>query len=104
MSVFIEPLTAKPDLIIFGAGHIWQDLARPGIDLGFKVYVADPRESLLQQKNFDAQGNPRVWPGRVIPGNIKARGTWLQPAMRNEAEILDIETRLYRGEAIIGWR
>ena len=53
---------------------------------------------------FDEQGNPRVWPGRVIPGNIKARGTWLQTALRNEAEVLNIERQLYRGEAVIGWR
>ena len=53
---------------------------------------------------FDRQGNPRVWPGKLIPGNIKSRGTWLNTALRNEAEVSSIIMRLYRGEAVIGWR
>ncbi len=53
MSVFIESLQAKPNLIIFGAGHIGQALARQGVALDFQVFVADPRETLLRRENFD---------------------------------------------------
>ena len=55
MSVFIEPLASKPNLMIFGAGHIGQALARQGVALNFKVFVADPREDLLQAGNFSPE-------------------------------------------------
>ena len=53
---------------------------------------------------FDGQGNPKCWPGTNIPGNTQARGTWLRTAQRNEAEILQIESLLYRGIPVLGWR
>ena len=46
---------------------------------------------------FDGRGNPKSWPGTNIPGNTQARGTWLRTALRNEAEIRQIESQLYRG-------
>ena len=55
MTVFIEPLEAKPNLIIFGAGHIGQALARQGVALDFQVFVADPRESLLRPDHFQKE-------------------------------------------------
>ena len=53
---------------------------------------------------FDGQGLPRVRPGRKIPGKTQARGTWLQTAERNEAEIKQIEALLYQGIEVPGWR
>ena len=53
---------------------------------------------------FDGQGNPKHWPGINIPGITQARGTWLRTAQRNEAEILHIESQLYRGIPVPGWR
>ena len=53
---------------------------------------------------FDGQENLKYWPGINIPGNTQARGTWLRTAQRNEAEILHIESQLYRGIPVVGWR
>ena len=53
---------------------------------------------------FDEQGNPKHWPGKNIPGNTQARGTWLRTAQRNEAEIQRIETLLHQGTPVLGWR
>ena len=53
---------------------------------------------------FDEHDNPLLWPGTNIPGNTKARGTWLRTAQRNEAEIKQIEALLYRGTPVVGWR
>ena len=63
-----------------------------------------PADSPIRTVLFDAQNNPRSWPGTNIPGNTQARGTWLRTAQRNEAEIRHIETLLYRGTPVMGWR
>ena len=53
---------------------------------------------------FDEHDNPLHWPGTNIPGNTRTRGTWLRTAQRNEAEIKQIESLLYRGTPVVGWR
>ena len=53
---------------------------------------------------FDEQTKPKHWPGTNIPGNTQARGTWLRTAQRNEAEIRQIESHLYHGVPVLGWR
>ena len=63
-----------------------------------------PPDAPIRTVLFDEQGNPRAWPGTNIPGNTQARGTWLRTAQRNEAEIQHIETLLYRGTPVLGWR
>ena len=53
---------------------------------------------------FDKLGNPKSWPGAIIPGNTQARGTWLRTAQRNEAEIRQIESQLYHGVPVLGYQ
>ena len=53
---------------------------------------------------FEGQATPKSWPRKNIPGNTQVRGTWLCTAQRNEAEILHIESQLYRGTRVVGWR
>jgi xanthine dehydrogenase accessory factor len=43
MTVFLEPLTPQPQLIIFGAGHIGTALLKIGKMLSFKITVVDNR-------------------------------------------------------------
>jgi xanthine dehydrogenase accessory factor len=46
--VFIEPVTAAPELVIIGAGHVGKALARVGNFAGFKVRIADDRPAYAQ--------------------------------------------------------
>ncbi len=47
VSVFIEPMSQGPLLILFGAGHVGAALARSAASAGFSVHVADERSALL---------------------------------------------------------
>lgn len=62
MKVFIEPFTAKEDLIICGAGHIALPLSAVAKILGFKVTIIDDRREFANKKRF-----PHV--DKIIVGN-----------------------------------
>jgi xanthine dehydrogenase accessory factor len=44
VSVFLEPVQQRQDLLIFGAGHVGSALCRMGMELGFAVTAVDERE------------------------------------------------------------
>jgi xanthine dehydrogenase accessory factor len=50
--VFLDPITGAQRLIIVGAGHIAQPLARVGSMLGFHVTVIDDRASFANRERF----------------------------------------------------
>lgn len=52
MTVFIEPISKKPDFICFGAGHIAQAICPLAMGLGFQVNVVDERMGLLNHPAF----------------------------------------------------
>jgi len=52
MTLFIEPLRARPPCIILGAGHVGHALALLAETAGFSVTVADPRDELLTSERF----------------------------------------------------
>jgi xanthine dehydrogenase accessory factor len=52
MEVFIEPLDASPRLVIVGAGHVSQHVARMAADVGFRVHVLDDREAFANRDRF----------------------------------------------------
>lgn len=54
MTVFIEPQGAPERLIILGAGHCGQALARQADLLGYEVTVVDPRATLAGPAYFSA--------------------------------------------------
>ncbi|MFO0726978.1 MAG: xanthine dehydrogenase accessory protein XdhC [Myxococcota bacterium] len=57
VSVFIEPIVARPTLIIFGAGHVGQALAALAQTAGFSVHVVDERPE---------QANPERFPAPIV--------------------------------------
>ena len=69
-----------------------------------KEVQSSPPGTPIRDVVLDDFGNPKTWPGKRIPGNTQARGTWLRTAQRNEAEIQQIEDQLYRGVPVLGWR
>lgn len=52
MEVFIEPMTAAPPLILFGAGHVNEALCPMASAAGFAVTVVDEREELATPGRF----------------------------------------------------
>jgi xanthine dehydrogenase accessory factor len=52
MTLFIEPLRARPPLIVLGAGHVGCALATAGDLAGFDVTVCDPRADLCTAERF----------------------------------------------------
>ena len=62
IKVFIEPFTAKRELIICGAGHIALPLSVIGKILNFKVTIIDDRKNLANKRRF-----PHV--DKIVLGN-----------------------------------
>jgi len=52
MEVFIEPIQSVPTLLLFGAGHVAQPLARLAHAVGFRVEVADDRPKFANSNRF----------------------------------------------------
>jgi xanthine dehydrogenase accessory factor len=52
MQVFIEPVKPEPTLLLFGAGHVAQPLARLAKGVGFRVEVADDRVKFANADRF----------------------------------------------------
>ena len=52
MDVFIEPLDPSPRLLVVGAGHVSQSVARMAADVGFRVQVLDDREKFANRDRF----------------------------------------------------
>lgn len=50
--VFLEPVAPMPRLLIVGAGHVGQAVARQGVELGFEVTVYDDRPNLATPDLF----------------------------------------------------
>ncbi len=55
VSMFIEAISASPILVIFGAGHVGQALARAATAAGFQVHVVDERDELMGPERFPEQ-------------------------------------------------
>jgi xanthine dehydrogenase accessory factor len=52
VEIFIEPILSDPQLVIMGAGHLGQAIARLALPLGFEVVVLDDRESFASPERF----------------------------------------------------
>ena len=52
VEIFIEPVLSDPQLIIMGAGHLGQAIARLAHSLDFQIVVLDDRESFASRDRF----------------------------------------------------
>lgn len=65
--VFIETVAPQPRLLIFGAGHVGQSLARIAPELGFRVVVADARKTWATEERFPGVDELIIaWPDAVF--------------------------------------
>ncbi len=75
---FIETIPPQPRLLIFGAGHIAQSLARIAPELGFKVIVADARKAWATPERFPDVDELIVgWPDAVFEQVALDRRTYV---------------------------
>ncbi|MFD2916468.1 xanthine dehydrogenase accessory protein XdhC [Psychroserpens luteus] len=49
----IEPMNQSPELFLFGAGHIGQEIVKLLIGTPFKVYLIDSRKNWFEEKELD---------------------------------------------------
>ena len=54
----IEPMNQSPELFLFGAGHIGQEIASLLVDTPFKVNLIDSRTNWFLEKELDPTINP----------------------------------------------
>lgn len=65
--VFIETLAPQPVLVIFGAGHIAQELTTMARLVGFRVVVVDARATWASPERFpDVDDLVVAWPGEAL--------------------------------------
>ncbi len=76
--VFIETVVPQPRLLVFGAGHIAQSLARLAPELGFRVVVADARKTWATPDRFPDVDDLIVgWPDVVFERVALDRRTYV---------------------------
>ncbi|MDD5712422.1 MAG: XdhC/CoxI family protein [Smithellaceae bacterium] len=54
LSVYVEPFSIMPQLIIFGAGHVGQALAKTARFVGYRVTICDERAEYADSEKFEA--------------------------------------------------
>lgn len=64
--VFIETIAPPPELVVFGAVHIAQELARHAQLLGFRVTVVDARPAFTTPERFPGCRVVLGWPETVL--------------------------------------
>jgi xanthine dehydrogenase accessory factor len=70
MKVFIDPVEATPTLVLFGAGHVAQPLARLAKGSGFRVEVVDDRVSFANAERFPDADRIVVLPFAEAAGEL----------------------------------
>jgi len=53
VEVFFDPIAPRPDLYIFGGGHIGREVAYYASDFDFRVSIFDERQNLLEDNDLD---------------------------------------------------
>lgn len=99
-SLFIEPWTPPPRLIIAGAGHIGQAVSRLGGILDFEVTVVDDRLEYANRKRFPEAARIIVEDiGRAVEGQPLGRDAYLVIVTRGHARDADALRAAVRREA-----
>ncbi len=112
MDVYIEPVVARPELIIAGHGRIAETLAGLGHLLGFSVTVNDPSAEpekfpgadRVINRDFDLTGisfGPRTYV--VIATLHKNDHVWLQRALQGQAAYVALIASAHRSRLVLDY-
>jgi len=71
LTIFIEPVTSPPSLLIFGAGHVGRALTKLAADLGFRVTVIDERPEFARPDLLPGAGEVKVGVGPDIADQLR---------------------------------
>jgi xanthine dehydrogenase accessory factor len=66
MEIFVEPIESRPQLILFGAGHVAKPTAQFASDVGFEVTVVDPREEQNNEERFPGARHVLMEPDEAV--------------------------------------
>ena len=78
VEIFIEPLSARPTLVVIGAGHVGRALVHLGGWLGFRVVVADDRPEHCTPEATPGADEYHCVPIAALPGRLRFDGdTWV---------------------------
>jgi xanthine dehydrogenase accessory factor len=104
MQVFIEPLEGVPTLLLFGAGHVAQPLARLAKSVGFRVEVADDRAKFANAERFPEADVILVEPFREAAAKMTlARGSYAVVVTRGHKGDADaLQAVLGKGLRFVG--
>ncbi len=66
--LFVEVWNPPMRLIVVGAVHIAQTLARMAVETGYAVTIIDPRSAFASEERFPGVTLATDWPDEVLPG------------------------------------
>jgi xanthine dehydrogenase accessory factor len=64
--VFVQPFNPPLRLVLVGAVHIAQELARMAAEVGYEVVVVDPRPAFATKERFERATLSQEWPDAVL--------------------------------------
>jgi xanthine dehydrogenase accessory factor len=64
--VLVEPFNAPLRLVVVGAVHVAQPLAKMAAEAGFGVIVVDPRKAFATEARFPGVALVRAWPAEAL--------------------------------------
>ncbi len=53
MTIYFEPIKIKPNLYIFGAGHVGREVGKYATEVGFNTIFVDNRPDILKEHSID---------------------------------------------------
>jgi xanthine dehydrogenase accessory factor len=119
-TLFVEVWSPPLRLIVIGAVHIAQTLARMAVETGYDVTIIDPRSAFASEERFPGVTLATDWPDEVLPGlkpdkrtaivtlthDPKIDDPALQAALRSDAFYIGAlgsrRTHAKRGERLAG--
>jgi xanthine dehydrogenase accessory factor len=64
--VFVQPFNPPLRLVLVGAVHIAQELARMAAEVGYEVVVVDPRPAFATKERFERATLAQEWPDAAL--------------------------------------